>query len=80
MAETVAASFVEDLETSLDDPLPALRMWREALVHRPGDTVTVRTSSGADHSGRFVGVTDGGFLRLETEGGEVVVSSGDVVE
>ncbi len=80
LAESIATDFVAGLERGLAQPATAVETWRQALIHRPGDPVTVRTATGEEHRGRFLGVTDDGFLRLETDGGEFVASGGDVVE
>jgi len=80
LAESIAAAFVAGLERGLAEPAHAVEAWRRALVHRPGDPVTVRTATGQEHRGRFLGVTDDGFLRLEADDGEFVASGGDVVE
>ena len=80
IAEALAARFVIGLERGVERPEPSMAAWREALVHRPGDLMTVRTSAGDALHGRFVGLTDEGFLRLDTADGEVVATGGDVVE
>ncbi len=80
LAESIAVAFVAGLERGLAEPAPAVEAWRRALIHRPGEHVTVRTATGQEHRGRFIGITDDGFLRLETADGEFVASGGDVVE
>ena len=76
----VAAGFVRSLVASIADPEPALERWRSWLIHRPGDRIAVRVASGAVESGRFAGLTEEGFLRLDQDSGERVVSGGDVIE
>lgn len=76
----VAAGFVRGLVASIADPEPALERWRHWLVHRPGDRIAVRIASGAVESGRFAGLTEEGFLRLDQGSGERVISGGDVIE
>jgi BirA family biotin operon repressor/biotin-[acetyl-CoA-carboxylase] ligase len=80
IAESIAVAFVAALHDGLEDPAMALARWRETLVHRPGDVLSVRVASGDEHRGTFVGLTDEGFLRLDTGNGEIVISGGDVVE
>jgi BirA family biotin operon repressor/biotin-[acetyl-CoA-carboxylase] ligase len=76
----VAAHFVTGLADALDNPAPALRIWRERLIHSPGDAMEIRLGNGSGVSGVFAGVTDEGFLRLQCSDGERVISSGDVIE
>ena len=76
----LAAGFVRGLVASIADPEPALERWRHWLVHRPGDRIAVRVASGAVESGRFAGLTEEGFLRLDQGSGERVISGGDVIE
>lgn len=76
----IAAGFVRGLDASIADPEPALERWRRWLVHRPGDPIAVRVASGAVESGRFAGLTEEGFLRLDQGTGERVISGGDVIE
>jgi BirA family biotin operon repressor/biotin-[acetyl-CoA-carboxylase] ligase len=76
----IAAGFVRGLDASIADPEPALECWRRWLVHRPGDPIAVRVASGALESGRFAGLTEEGFLRLDQGSGERVISGGDVIE
>ena len=80
VVDRLAVGFVRNFAGALDDPGPAIERWRESLLHRPGDRLTVRLASGQRLTGRFDGLTEEGFLRLGVEDGERVVSSGDVVE
>ncbi len=77
-AEPIISTFVVELARGIAEPAPAVRRWREALVHRPGDTVAVHLASGETVRGRYRGVTDEGYLRLAIDGAERVVSTGDV--
>lgn len=52
--------------------------YRQMVVHREGDELTWR-QDGSRVRGRFAGVDERGFLRLETDTGVVVVSAGEVV-
>jgi len=54
-----------------------VREWERASLHRPGDRMTVRRN-GEDVTGQYLGLDPSGFLRLRTENGEAVVSSGEV--
>jgi len=80
LAIEVAVNFVSDLTVSLGHQEPALRRWRDQLIHEAGDRITVRLSSGTVESGTFAGLTDEGFLRLEQETGERIITGGDVIE
>jgi BirA family biotin operon repressor/biotin-[acetyl-CoA-carboxylase] ligase len=76
----IASRFVRSLSDSLEDPSSALALWRRHLVHKQGDALTVRLSSGAVESGTYAGLTNEGFLRLRQGSTERVVTGGDVVE
>ncbi len=55
--------------------------WRGRTVHQPGDRMTVSFDEDGTESsveGAFDGVTDEGFLRLKTESGDRVLTSGEV--
>ena len=54
-----------------------VREWERASLHRPGDRMTVHRN-GEDVTGQYLGLDPSGFLRLRTENGEAVVSSGEV--
>jgi BirA family biotin operon repressor/biotin-[acetyl-CoA-carboxylase] ligase len=54
-----------------------VREWERVSLHRPGDRMTVRRD-GEDVTGQYLGLDPSGFLRLRTESGEAVVSSGEV--
>jgi BirA family biotin operon repressor/biotin-[acetyl-CoA-carboxylase] ligase len=51
--------------------------WELASLHRPGDRMTIRRN-GEEVTGEYLGLNPSGFLRLRTEKGEAVVSSGEV--
>ena len=51
--------------------------WERASLHRPGDRMTVRRN-GEEVTGQYIGLDPSGFLRLKTESGEAVVSTGEV--
>ena len=53
--------------------------WERASVHRPGDRLTVRRE-GREISGRYIGLSPEGFLKLETPSGEMIVSSGMIAK
>jgi BirA family biotin operon repressor/biotin-[acetyl-CoA-carboxylase] ligase len=80
LAAALAVAFVNALATALDDPEPALEVWRCGLLHTPGDTMTVRLGSGEVVTGTYLGLTDDGFLRLDGPEGETVITSGDVFD
>ncbi len=78
--EPIVYELVAGLADGLGDPQPALALWREKLVHRLGDPLTVRLGSGEAVRGTFLGLSDEGYLRLATTGGERVLSAGEIVE
>lgn len=51
--------------------------WELASLHRLGDRLTVRRN-GEELQGEYLGLSPAGFLRLRTETGEAIVSSGEV--
>jgi BirA family biotin operon repressor/biotin-[acetyl-CoA-carboxylase] ligase len=54
-----------------------VRAWERVSLHRPGDRMTVRRN-GEEVTGQYLGLDASGFLRLRTESGEAVLSSGEV--
>jgi BirA family biotin operon repressor/biotin-[acetyl-CoA-carboxylase] ligase len=78
--EAIVLEFVDSLSRALPAPEGAIEEWRQHLVHRPGDRLDVRLSTGRHESGSYVGLTEEGFLRLEQDGVERVISGGDVIE
>jgi BirA family biotin operon repressor/biotin-[acetyl-CoA-carboxylase] ligase len=76
----VAAEFVARLTASLESPASPMELWRQHLIHHAGDHMSVRLSSGSVESGTFAGLTDDGFLRLDTADGERIITGGDVIE
>jgi BirA family biotin operon repressor/biotin-[acetyl-CoA-carboxylase] ligase len=54
-----------------------VREWERASLHRPGDRLTVRRN-GEELTGQYLGLDPSGFLRLRTDSGEAIVSSGEV--
>ena len=77
---SLVCTFVNELNRSMEEPEPALARWRELLVHRPGDEMRVRLSSGKIVSGTLLDLSDEGFLRLRENGKERVITGGDVIE
>jgi BirA family biotin operon repressor/biotin-[acetyl-CoA-carboxylase] ligase len=78
-APRLAGEFVDALMSAIEDPAPALARWRQAVVHRPGEPMSVRLGSGDELVGRFAGLSEDGFLRLELPGGERTITGGDVM-
>ncbi len=76
--EELASGFLGALSRGLTDPSGALERWRELLIHRPGDRLTVTLASGESATGEFAGTTDDGYLRLVIDGRERIITSGDV--
>jgi BirA family biotin operon repressor/biotin-[acetyl-CoA-carboxylase] ligase len=79
-AASIAATYLEHLETSCSDAAPAVDHWRRHLVHAPGDRVRVRLSGAEVLDGRFAGVDDAGHIRIEVEGDERTLTGGDIIE
>lgn len=63
----------------LEDPAHAIEGYRELSVHRPGDFVSCRIGD-AVVEGTFRGFDERGRLRLERDGEETVLASGEVIE
>ena len=76
----ITSAFLTSLTRFLDDPEPGIEQWRRGLIHRPGESLSVRLNDGKSISGTYRGLTTEGFLRLEVNGSERVITSGDVVE
>ncbi|HKF43938.1 MAG TPA: biotin--[acetyl-CoA-carboxylase] ligase [Thermoanaerobaculia bacterium] len=70
-------SVLDSLDAELASPRWAeeVHAWERASVHRPGDRLTVRKDD-RDITGRYVGLSPEGFLRLQTSAGETIVSTG----
>jgi BirA family biotin operon repressor/biotin-[acetyl-CoA-carboxylase] ligase len=77
--DDLAAGFIQGLEAAVVDPQTALAAWRSGLIHRPGERMIVRLGGDTTTSGVFSGLTAEGFLRLEQDGAEQVITSGDVI-
>jgi BirA family biotin operon repressor/biotin-[acetyl-CoA-carboxylase] ligase len=73
-------TFIDQLDRLMDDPEPALRRWRELLVQQPGDAVNVRLATGKTVTGTLLELTEEGFLKIRDNGGERVITGGDVIE
>jgi len=78
--EQLVEVFVEEMAAGVAAPQEPLRRWRENIVHRPGDAMVVKIGDGSELKGRFVGLNDEGHLRLDCDGAERIISTGDVVE
>jgi len=76
----IVCTFVTELDRSMEQPERALETWRGLLVQKPGDSITVRLASGRVVSGTLVDLSEEGFLRIESDGEERVVTGGDVIE
>lgn len=79
-AELLIRVFAEEMAEGITAPDEKLEFWQNRLLHRPGDEMTIRLGDGAEVRGRFSGLTKDGHLRLEVDGADQVISSGDVVE
>jgi BirA family biotin operon repressor/biotin-[acetyl-CoA-carboxylase] ligase len=71
---------VEELAAGIADADASLVRWKKRLIHRPGDEMTIRLGDESEIHGRFTGLTDGGHLRVECDGKERTIATGDVVE
>jgi BirA family biotin operon repressor/biotin-[acetyl-CoA-carboxylase] ligase len=78
--DQIACTFVNRLDDLMNDPAPAIEQWRDLLIQRPGDTVSVRLANGQVFSGTLVDLTDEGFLKVKENGKERVITGGDVIE
>jgi BirA family biotin operon repressor/biotin-[acetyl-CoA-carboxylase] ligase len=76
--ERLVSVFVDELAAGVDQPGGVLEHWRENLVHRPGDEIEVRRGDGSEIRGTFIGVTNQGHLRLEIDGNQETITTGDV--
>jgi len=72
---------VDRLDADLTHPDWAREVaeWERVSVHRPGDRIRVRRD-GEVLAGRYLGLDPSGFLRLEIDGGQTVVASGELEE
>jgi biotin-[acetyl-CoA-carboxylase] ligase BirA-like protein len=83
---SISSVFLElcrQFDRYLDNPQgeSAVAEWSRRTVHRAGDAIRVSLdpeSSEPPVEGTFGGLTEDGFLRLNTEAGERVVTSGEV--
>lgn len=62
------------------EPAAAAAAFRRWSVHREGERLSYRDASGAVHSGRFRGLDESGFLRLESDGEERRLTAAELVE
>jgi BirA family biotin operon repressor/biotin-[acetyl-CoA-carboxylase] ligase len=79
--EELTWSLVEGVERELaylGDIAYAAAAWRERTLHRPGDPLVCRLTD-RTVEGTFAGIDDQGRLVLRTDGGEVRISSGEVI-
>lgn len=77
---TAVRTFVRALYESLQDAASAVELWREHLIHEPGDELSVRLGSGEVFRGRLQEITGEGHLVMSGGDGERKISSGDVLE
>lgn len=76
----LACTFIHQLDQMMSDPAPAIERWRSALIQRPGDTIEIRLASGETAAGTIVDLTVEGFLKIQKDGKERVITGGDVIE
>lgn len=77
---SLVVDFVEEFLSSVRDSAPSLERWRQQLVQKPGDAISVRLASGKTISGTLFDLSAEGFLRIRHNGEETVVTGGDIVE
>ena len=77
---TLVCTFVDRLDRYMAEPDPGLEAWRKLLMQRSGDKVNVRLASGATVAGTLVELTEEGFLKIRVDGGERVITGGDIIE
>ncbi|NOZ78373.1 MAG: biotin--[acetyl-CoA-carboxylase] ligase [Acidobacteria bacterium] len=75
----LAGIVIERLHAALLDPAPAVELWRQRLIHRPGEKLTIQLDPTTRITGTFLGTDAAGHLRIDTGGAERVISSGDLV-
>ncbi|HKC25456.1 MAG TPA: biotin--[acetyl-CoA-carboxylase] ligase [Thermoanaerobaculia bacterium] len=77
--EAPLLTLLEVLDDAVTNPVGDLaENFSGVSAHAPGDSLTVTDSGRGPVRGRFLGVTEDGALRLETEGGTETVVTGDV--
>lgn len=76
----LACTFIDQLDSLMKEPSSAIERWRNLLMQRPGDAVSVRLASGKVVSGTLVELTKEGFLKILENGEEHLVTGGDVIE
>jgi BirA family biotin operon repressor/biotin-[acetyl-CoA-carboxylase] ligase len=76
----LVCAFIDQLDRLMEDPAPAIERWKELLIQRPGDTINVRLASGKVISGTLLDLTEEGFLKIQENGKERVITGGDVIE
>ena len=78
--ESLVIGFLDRFKRCMEDPGPALDRWREHLIQRPGDQISVRIASGKTISGELTELSSEGFLRIRHDGEETVITGGDIIE
>jgi BirA family biotin operon repressor/biotin-[acetyl-CoA-carboxylase] ligase len=78
--DQIVCTFVDQLDNLMNEPAPAIELWRKLLIQRPGDTVNVRLASDEVVSGTLMELTNEGFLKVKENGKERVITGGDVIE
>ena len=79
--DSAIVAFIEHVDSGLarrDSSATVLRDWRKLTTHRTGDAVSCLIGDRAI-SGTWGGIDDSGRALLQTSGGEVAVSAGDLI-
>jgi BirA family biotin operon repressor/biotin-[acetyl-CoA-carboxylase] ligase len=76
----IACTFIDQLDRLMEEPALAIERWRTLLIQQPGDTVNVRLATGGEVSGTLLELTEEGFLKIQEDGKERLVTGGDVIE
>jgi BirA family biotin operon repressor/biotin-[acetyl-CoA-carboxylase] ligase len=66
-----------DRELAAPDWQREVELWEDKTLHRAGDPMTV-LRDGGEITGKYIGLSPDGFLRLQTRGGETVLAAGEV--
>ena len=75
----MAQAILDRIDVELSEPSwsEEIGRWERASAHRPGDRMTIRRD-GVDIHGEYRGLSPEGFLRLNTDKGEMVLPAGEV--
>ncbi len=78
--QSIACTFVGEMDRLLEDPTSAAQIWRGLLMQQPGDTVSIRLANDQIVTGTLIDLSDEGFLRVDSDGTERLITGGDITE